>query len=141
MTIMSGAMASIVLAVSDSVSPFDTLDPTVVMPSVSALSRFSASFERHSRARARFEEQIDDRATAERRNFLDRATATSFMASAVSRISSILAGVEFLDAEQVSAFQRGGGGHSSTSTSSRPSSSSSRTCTLCCRDVGMFRPT
>ena len=41
-TIMSGAIASMFIAVSASVSPFSTLDAATAMFSVSALSRFSA---------------------------------------------------------------------------------------------------
>ena len=64
---MSGAIASSVRAVSASVSPLTTLDPAVVMPSVSALSRFSAS-SNESRVRVLgLEEQVDDRAAAQRR--------------------------------------------------------------------------
>ena len=41
-TIMSGAIASMFIAVSASVSPLSTLDAATAMFSVSALSRFSA---------------------------------------------------------------------------------------------------
>ena len=141
MTIMSGDIASMRPRGVGQRLALDTLEPAVVMPSVSALSRFSAS---SNDMRVRVLGSKNRLTTVRPRSvgtFLIGRAPTSFIASAVSRIRSISPGSRSLDAEQVPAAERGGGAHPSTSTSSRPSISTSRTCTLCWREVGMLRPT
>ncbi len=140
---MSGDIASSVRAVSSSVSPLTTLDPAVVMPRVSALSRFSAS-SNDMRVRVLGSKNrlmmVRPRSVG---TFLIGRVPTSFMAEAVCEHELDFRRAQPLDPEQMARLQRGRGcdGHPSTSTSSRPSISARRTCTLCCREVGILRPT
>ena len=120
-TIMSGDIASSVLAVSASVSPLTTLEPEVVMPSVSALSRFSAS---SNDMRVRVLGSKNRLMTVRprmRRHFLDRARADFLHRERGLQDQIDLGRLEVGDAEQVPAAERRGGAHPSTSTSSRPS--------------------
>ena len=74
-TIMSGAIASMFIAVSASVSPLSTLevdDGDVQRVGAQPLLR---DLERRARARARLVEQVDDRLAAQRRHLLDRPLA------------------------------------------------------------------
>jgi hypothetical protein len=97
--------------------------------------------ERHARARARLEEEVDDGPAAQRRDFLDRAR-TDFLHRQRGLEDQVdLVRLEVGDAEQMPAAEARGDAHPSTSTSSRPSISARRTCTLCWREVGMLRPT
>ena len=93
MTIMSGAIASRLCTVSASVSPFTTLDCAIAMLSVSALRRFSAT---SNDVRVRVLGSKNRLTTVLPRSagtFLIVRVPTSFIASAVSRISTISSGV------------------------------------------------
>ena len=141
-----------------------TLDVAVAIDSVSALRRFSAI---SNEVRVRVLGSKKRLTTVRPRSagtFLIGLVPISFIASAVSRISEISAGIHPGDAEQVAALQAldAGGGrrvadwrvhvHAFTSadpgnsadsmtTSSTPSISCRRTCTLSLSDVGRFLPT
>ena len=109
-TIMSGAIASMLRTVSSSDSPLVTLDVAVAMLSVSALSRFSAI---SNDVRVRVLGSKNRLTTVRPRSvgtFLIARPPISFIASAVSRISVISSGVEAVDPEQVPRPQRGRGG-------------------------------
>src|SRR5262245_16285708 len=92
-TIMLGAMASRFIAVSTSVSPLTTLDEAIATLSVSALRRFSAI---SNEVRVRVLGSKNRLTTVWPRSvgtFLMARFPTSFIASAVSRISTISSGV------------------------------------------------
>ena len=74
-TIMSGAIASRFSAVSTSVSPLTTLDVAIGDVERVGAQALLGDLERRARARARLEEQVDDRLAAQRRHLLDRARA------------------------------------------------------------------
>ena len=123
-TIMSGDIASRFIAVSTSVSPFSTLDAATATFERVGAQALLGDLERRARARARLEEQVDDRLAAQRRHFLDRP-----LADLPHRFGGVEHAVDLVarevgDAEQILL-------HSWISTSSRPSISVSRTCTLC----------
>src|SRR5918993_1737955 len=93
MTIMSGAMASMLRTVSSSDSPLVTLEVAVAMLRVSALSRFSAI---SNEVRVRVLGSKNRLTTVRPRRvgtFLMARLPTSFMASAVSRINTISSGL------------------------------------------------
>ena len=93
MTIMSGDIASMLRAVSTSVSPFTTLEVATAMLRVSALSRFSAT---SNDVRVRVLGSKNRFTTVRPRRvgtFLIGRSAISFIASAVSRTSTISSGV------------------------------------------------
>ncbi len=112
------------------------------MPSVSALSRFSAI---SNDMRVRVLGSKNRLMTVRPRSvgtFLIGRVPISFIATAVSRMSSISSGSRSGDAEQVAAAKRGRAAHPSHLALHRGRRSpASRTWTLCWRDVGMFRPT
>ena len=88
-TIMSGAIASMLRTVSRSDSPFVTLDIAVAMLSVSALSRFSAT---SNEVRVRVLGSKNRFTTVRPRSvgtFFTERVPISFIASAVSRMSWI----------------------------------------------------
>ena len=68
--------------------------------------------ERHARARARLEEQVDDGAAAQRRHFLDRPRADFLHRERGLEDQLDFAGLEVGDAEQMPAAERGGGASS-----------------------------
>ena len=108
-TIMLGAIASRLSAVSTSVSPLTTLEVAMATFRVSALSRFSAiSNEVRVRvlgSKKRLTTVLPRRVGT----FLMARWPTSFIASAVSRIEHDLLGAEIGDAEQVCAVAVSGG--------------------------------
>ena len=133
-TIMSGAIASMFIAVSASVSPLSTLDAGHGDVQRVGAEPLLGDLERGPRPRARLVEQVDDRLAAQRRHLLDRPLADLAHRFGGVEHAVDLVGREVGDAEQVLL-------HPSTSTSSRPSISASRTCTLCDGEVGRFLPT
>ena len=132
---MSGAIASMFIAVSASVSPLSTLDVATAMFSVSALSRFSAI---SNEVRVRVLGSKNRLTTV-----LPRSVGT-FLIGRCADLAHRLGGVE----DQVDLVARQVGDaeqillHDSwISTSSRPSISVRCTWTLCDSDVGRFLPT
>ena len=102
-TIMSGDIASMFIAVSTSVSPLTTLEEAMAMLSVSALSRFSAI---SNDVRVRVLGSKNRFTTVRPRSvgtFLMGRAAISFIASAVSRIEQDLLARQIGDAEHVPA--------------------------------------
>ena len=92
------------------------------------------SFKRDARARGVLEEQVDHRATAQRRQLLDGTIGhPRELGRGVENGDGVVAG-EVCRTEQVLI-------HPSTTTSSTPSSSRMRTRTDWSREVGMFLPT
>ena len=72
---MSGAIASMFIAVSTSVSPLSTLDVATAMFKRVGAQPLLGDLERRPRARARLVEQVDDGLAAQRRHLLDRPLA------------------------------------------------------------------
>ena len=110
-TIMLGPIASMLRAVSTSVSPLTTLELAMATPSVSALSRFSAI---SNEVRVRVDGSKNRLTTVRPRSvgtFLIARCEISFIASAVSRMSTISFGRQLGDAEQVLVAQRRRGRH------------------------------
>ncbi len=90
---MLGPIASMLRAVSTSVSPLTTLELAIATPSVSALSRFSAI---SNEVRVRVDGSKNRLTTVRPRSvgtFLMARCEISFIASAVSRMRTISSGV------------------------------------------------
>ena len=99
---MSGAIASMFSAVSTSVSPLSDArrrDGDVQRVGAQPLL---GDLERRARARARLEEQVDDRLAAQRRHLLDRPLADlAHRLGGVEDQRRSRRGVEVGDAEQI----------------------------------------
>ena len=148
---MLGDIASRFIAVSTSVSPLTTLDDAMATLSVSALKRFSAI---SNEVRVRVLGSKNRLMTVRPRSvgtFLMVRRPTSFIASAVSRMSTISSALRSAMPSRCLWRNAVSGGAACTTsmahsfpwstTSSTPSSSRSLTCTLSCREVGTFLPT
>src|SRR6476619_6360387 len=113
---MSGAIASMFIAVSASVSPLRTLDVATAMFKVSALRRFSAT---SNDVRVRVLGSKKRFTTVRPRSvgtFLIGRFAISCIASAVSRMSTISSGVRSAMPSRCRCFRRVAGGASATAT-------------------------
>ena len=98
---MSAWFASRILAVSLSVSPFVRLEEAAEILMTSALRRIGGELEGGARARARFDEEIDERLAPQRRDLLDLAGADFFEGIGRIENESDFLGGQLAQAEQV----------------------------------------
>ena len=144
-TTMSIRIASRFRAVSTSVSPLETDEPTAPMFTVSAASLFSANSKEMRGARGGLEEEVDDRLAPQNRDLLD--LPLGHLLEGLRRIENDpdLFGRKGLEARQVLAQGRRRSFHRRSScestTASSPSRRGTRTSTRRSVRTGNSRPT